>query len=388
MIIDGGNAHFADTRRREAALREQGLHFVGMGVSGGEEGALQRPVASCPAARRSPTTSLGPMLETITAKVDGEPCVHPHRPRRRRALRQDGAQRHRVRRHAAHRRGLRPAARTSPATPRPRSPRSSALEHGPARLLPDRDHRRGARPHRRRDRQAASSTSSQDAAGQKGTGRWTVQTALDLASRSPPSPRPSSPASLSGQRDLRAAPRGPARARDATAQPPRPRRFADGRAGAVRLEDRRLRPGLEDDPGRQPTSTAGRSTSARSPRSGAAAASSAPPSSTASAPPTPPTPTWSSLLADDRLRRGDRRRPGRLAARSSPPPSARASRSRPSPPRSPTTTRLRAERLPAALIQGQRDYFGAHTYRRTDRDGAFHTLWGGDRSEVSAVDTH
>ena len=36
---------------------------------------------------------------------------------------------------------------------------------------------------------------------------------------------------------------------------------------------------------------------------------------------------------------------------------------------------LRAERLPAALIQGLRDFFGAHTYRRTDRDGSFHTLW-------------
>jgi 6-phosphogluconate dehydrogenase len=44
---------------------------------------------------------------------------------------------------------------------------------------------------------------------------------------------------------------------------------------------------------------------------------------------------------------------------------------------------LRAERLPAALTQGQRDYFGAHTYRRTDRDGTYHTLCGGDRSEVS-----
>jgi 6-phosphogluconate dehydrogenase len=46
---------------------------------------------------------------------------------------------------------------------------------------------------------------------------------------------------------------------------------------------------------------------------------------------------------------------------------------------------LRAERLPAALTQGQRDFFGAHTYRRTDRDGAFHTLWGTDeRAETEA----
>uniref|UniRef100_UPI0025F18BCB NADP-dependent phosphogluconate dehydrogenase n=1 Tax=uncultured Microbacterium sp. TaxID=191216 RepID=UPI0025F18BCB len=49
---------------------------------------------------------------------------------------------------------------------------------------------------------------------------------------------------------------------------------------------------------------------------------------------------------------------------------------------------LRAERLPAALIQGQRDFFGAHTYRRVDREGTFHTLWSGDRSEIAAEDTH
>jgi 6-phosphogluconate dehydrogenase len=45
---------------------------------------------------------------------------------------------------------------------------------------------------------------------------------------------------------------------------------------------------------------------------------------------------------------------------------------------------LRSERLPAALIQGQRDFFGAHTYHRADKDGVFHTLWSGDRSEVEA----
>ena len=45
---------------------------------------------------------------------------------------------------------------------------------------------------------------------------------------------------------------------------------------------------------------------------------------------------------------------------------------------------LRTNRLPAALTQGLRDYFGAHTYRRTDAEGSFHTLWSGDRSEVEA----
>ena len=45
---------------------------------------------------------------------------------------------------------------------------------------------------------------------------------------------------------------------------------------------------------------------------------------------------------------------------------------------------VRAERLPAALIQGLRDYFGAHTYHRTDKEGTFHTLWSGDQSETPA----
>lgn len=44
----------------------------------------------------------------------------------------------------------------------------------------------------------------------------------------------------------------------------------------------------------------------------------------------------------------------------------------------------RAERLPAALVQGQRDFFGAHTYKRVDAEGTFHTLWSGDRSEIAA----
>ena len=43
---------------------------------------------------------------------------------------------------------------------------------------------------------------------------------------------------------------------------------------------------------------------------------------------------------------------------------------------------LRSERLPAALTQGLRDYFGAHTYKRIDKPGTFHTLWGQDRTEV------
>jgi 6-phosphogluconate dehydrogenase len=46
---------------------------------------------------------------------------------------------------------------------------------------------------------------------------------------------------------------------------------------------------------------------------------------------------------------------------------------------------LRAPRLPASLVQGQRDFFGAHTYKRVDRQGVFHTLWSGDRSEIETT---
>ena len=73
MIIDGGNAHFKDTRRREAALRQINLHYVGMGVSGGEEGALNGP-SIMPGGSAESYQSLGPMLETISAHVDGVPC--------------------------------------------------------------------------------------------------------------------------------------------------------------------------------------------------------------------------------------------------------------------------------------------------------------------------
>src|ERR1700754_5190531 len=77
MLIDAGNAHYLDTRRREAALRERGLHFVGTGVSGGEEGALHGP-SIMPGGSTQSYQSLGPLLEDIAAKADdGQTCcVH------------------------------------------------------------------------------------------------------------------------------------------------------------------------------------------------------------------------------------------------------------------------------------------------------------------------
>ena len=73
IIVDAGNTLYTDTRRREEALRERGLHFVGMGVSGGEEGALLGP-SIMPGGTAESYNRLGPMLESISAHVDGEPC--------------------------------------------------------------------------------------------------------------------------------------------------------------------------------------------------------------------------------------------------------------------------------------------------------------------------
>jgi len=76
IVVDCGNAHYTDTRRREAALRERGLHFVGCGVSGGEEGALNGP-SIMPGGSAESYARLGPMFESIAARVAGTPCcVH------------------------------------------------------------------------------------------------------------------------------------------------------------------------------------------------------------------------------------------------------------------------------------------------------------------------
>ncbi len=73
IIIDGGNALYTDTIRREKAMAERGLHFVGAGISGGEEGALNGP-SIMPGGPAESYKSLGPLLEEISAHVDGVPC--------------------------------------------------------------------------------------------------------------------------------------------------------------------------------------------------------------------------------------------------------------------------------------------------------------------------
>ena len=74
IIVDAGNAYFPDTIRREKEISARGLHFVGCGVSGGEEGALLGP-SMMPGGSEESWKTLKPIFESIAAKAEGEPCV-------------------------------------------------------------------------------------------------------------------------------------------------------------------------------------------------------------------------------------------------------------------------------------------------------------------------
>ena len=74
VLIDGGNSWFEDTRRREAALRPAGIHFVGCGVSGGEEGARLGP-SLMPGGSEEAWLLIGDVLEAIAARTEAGPCV-------------------------------------------------------------------------------------------------------------------------------------------------------------------------------------------------------------------------------------------------------------------------------------------------------------------------
>ncbi|MGI8951846.1 MAG: NADP-dependent phosphogluconate dehydrogenase [Chitinophagaceae bacterium] len=74
IVIDGGNSHYTDTLRRVSALEEKGIHFMGMGISGGEHGARTGP-SMMPGGDEEGYKNVQPILEAIAAKVKGEPCT-------------------------------------------------------------------------------------------------------------------------------------------------------------------------------------------------------------------------------------------------------------------------------------------------------------------------
>lgn len=379
IIVDGGNANFHDTIRREAEIKPTGIHFVGMGVSGGEEGALNGP-SLMPGGTAESYDTLGPILQTIAAIApDGEPCV-TH-------VGTDGAG-HFVK--MVH----------------------NGIEYADMQLIAEAydliRQGTGKSPAEIADvfaewntgelesylieitaevlRQTDAATGEPlvdvilDEAGAKGTGAWTVQNALELGVPTSGIAEAVFARSLSSSRAQRAAaadlpgPSGDWTVDDADAFIEDVRRalyaskiiaYSQGfdeivagaeqfgwevqkgdiakiwRAGCI-IRARflnRIAEAYADDPGLVALvvapyfrdAVAGAQESWRRIVSIAAQAGI-------------PTPAFSSSLA--------------------------------------YYDGLRADRLPAALIQGQRDYFGAHTYRRVDREGVFHTLWSGDRSEI------
>lgn len=378
IIIDGGNSLYTDTIRREKAMAERGLHFVGAGISGGEEGALNGP-SIMPGGPAESYKSLGPLLESISAHVDGEPCCTHIGP--------DGSG-HFVKMvhngieyadmqligeaYDLMRRVLgMPVADIAEVFDGWNSgDLESYLVEITAQVLAQVD--------------AATGTPLVDvivdAAGQKGTGRWTVKSALDLGIPTTGIAEAVFARALSSATDQRAAAQGLAGGTPGAAPTDTAAFIDDIRAALYASKVVAYAQGFDQiaagskeygwnvDPGALATIWRGgciiRAQFLNRIREAYAE-----------------NPDLPSLLLAPYFREAVesgvdawRRVVATAATVGVPVPAFASSLS--------YYDALRSERLPAALTQGLRDYFGAHTYQRTDKPGTFHTLWGGDRSEV------
>ena len=381
VIIDGGNAHFEDTRRRDEKLRGLGLHFVGTGISGGEEGALNGP-SIMPGGSAEAYASLGPMLEKISAHVDGTPCcthVGPggaghfvkmvHNGIEYADMQLIGESYDLLRRAA----GMEPAQIAEVFRGWNEGRLSSYLVEITAEVLTHTDARTGS----------AFVDVIQDQAEQKGTGRWTVQTALELGVPVSGIAEAVFARSLSGHADLREAARGLAGPTASPLSTEDAKRLAEDVEKAlyaskvvsyaqgwnmISVGSREY--GWDVDLGAMATIWRGgciiRAAFLDRIRNAYAA--------------NPQLPT---LLADEEFSRelaeaqdAWRRVVATAADLGIPTPGFSAALA--------YYDALRADRLPAAVTQAQRDYFGAHTYRRVDAEGSFHTRWDADRTEEEA----
>ena len=377
IVVDGGNAHFEDTRRREKALREHDLHFVGAGISGGEVGALEGP-SIMPGGSKESYAALGPILETIAAEVDGEPCCAYMGP--------DGAG-HFVKmvhngieyadmQFIAEAYDVLSAAGFSAAELVEvfqgwnTGDLDSYLIEITSEVLSQIDARTGQ----------PLVEVIVDAAEQKGTGRWTVQSALDLGTPVNAIAEAVFARSTSGHTELRAASRslaGPDRTipgdRDQLADDVRSALWASKviayAQGLDMIKSASEAFGWGVDVGEV----------AKIWRAGCI--------------------IRAKLLERIRAEYADHQLATLLAAPSVAQDldaaqdawrrvvTAGVAAGVPTPGFSAALAyydTVRAERLPASLVQGLRDYFGAHTYQRIDAEGSFHTLWSGDKSEISA----
>jgi 6-phosphogluconate dehydrogenase len=378
IIVDGGNALFTDTIRREKDVSATGVHFVGAGISGGEEGALKGP-SIMPGGSVESYKTLGPILSSIAAIAEGEPCV-TH-------VGTDGAghfvkmihngieyadmqliaEAYDLLRKIG---GFSPAEIADIFIEWNSGELESYLIEITAEVLKQVDAKTGQ----------PLVDVILDEAGSKGTGVWTVQTALNLGVPVSGIAEAVFARSLSSQRAQRDAANSlPARnfafeVPDKAAFVEDVRRalyaskiiaYAQGfdaiRAGAteynwdinlgavskiwrggciIRAQFlNRIAEAYDKDADLLSLLLDPYFTNAVSESLG----------------------SWRRIVAGSSL--------GGI-----PIPAFASSLS--------YYDGLRAERLPAAVVQGQRDFFGAHTYKRVDMPGTFHTLWSGDRSEV------
>ncbi len=381
IIADCGNAHYADTRRRERELRGRGIHFVGTGVSGGEEGALRGP-SIMPGGSAQAYQVIGPVFESIAARVDGTPCcvhVGPDGAGHFVKMVHNGIEYADMQLIAEAYDLLRAGTGASPARLAEvfRAWNDGELESFLIEITAD------VLGHVDAATGRPFVDIVLDQAEQKGTGRWTVQTALDLGVPVTGIAEATFARSLSGHASQRAA------ARRAFGDGARPWAAADRDSftedvrralqaskvvayaqGFDQITAGSAEYGWDIDRGAMATIWRGgciiRARFLDRIREAYQA-----------------DPALPSLLVApyfaEVIRRGLaswRRVVADAAMAGVPAPAFSSSLA--------YFDGLRASRLPAALIQGLRDDFGAHTYRRVDRPGAFHTLWAGDRSEVPA----
>jgi len=380
IVVDAGNAHFEDTRRREAALKEKGLHFVGTGVSGGEEGALLGP-SIMPGGSRESYEALGPILESIAVEVDGTPCctyVGPDGAGHFVKMVHNGieyadmqliAEAYDLLRQGL---GLSPAELADVFDEWNSGDLESFLVEITARVLRHTDARTG-RPF---------VDVVVDEAEQKGTGRWTVQSALDLGVPVSGIAEAVFARALSGAADQRAAvqakglagPTGGALEGadaegfvDAVRQALYASKVVAYAQGFDQITAASEQYGWGVDRGMMATIWRGGCIIRARFLDRIKQAYDA-------------DPHLASLLLDDYFASAVAdaqdawRRVVATAVRLGIPTPGFSSALA-------YYDGLRRDRLPASLVQGLRDLFGAHTYRRVDAEGTYHVLWSGDHSE-------
>jgi 6-phosphogluconate dehydrogenase len=380
IVVDAGNAHFPDTIRRENRLREHGLHFVGSGVSGGEEGALNGP-SIMPGGSRESYTTLGPILEDISAKVDGVPCCTYVGP--------DGAG-HFVK--MVHN-GIEYADMQLIAEAYDllrQGLGASAAEIG--QIFADWNTgdlesflieiTAGVLQHVDAETGQAFVDVVLDQAEQKGTGRWTVQNALDLGVPITGIAEATFARALSGSVPQRSAAVGvlpghtaewTVKDREAFVEDVRLALYASKVVAYSQGFDQIAAASAEFGWGID------RGAMARIWRGGCIIRARFLNRITEAYERNAELPL---LLADEYFTGAVaggvaawRRIVAGAAQNGVPVPAFASSLA--------YYDGVRAERLPANLIQAQRDFFGAHTYRRVDRPGTFHTEWTGDRTETA-----